>query len=83
MVAENMDIHMTMDNALFTSLLIIYVSSRTFMFEAWCAWEFCQQRVFVTDRFHKILIKRKEEAGEEVSQGRCASTVGLTSPPSK
>lgn len=41
MVAENMDIHMTMDNALFTSLLIIYVSSRTFMFEAWCAWEFC------------------------------------------
>ena len=42
-----------------------------------------QQRVFITDRFHKILIKRKEEAGEEVSQGRCASTVGLTSPPSK
>lgn len=58
---ENMDIHMTMDNALFTSLYILNM----------CVVPLClkpdvrgnsvsQQKVFVTDRFHTIFIKRKE-----------------------
>ena len=75
MIAENMDIHLRMDNALFTSspyVLYLYVWSLM------CLGILSpNKRSSLQTGFTKHSSREKREAGEEVSQGRCTSTVGL------